>query len=145
MINDTQKDILGDYIAEVAGEMGLTDWYFSIKIEDRDDPNSDLQTLASVKTTPGRRSAKITVGPDFLEHKSRNIRLYICHELVHCHLAAVQDQVEEDLIQHLGKTADELFSHSFRRNLEYAVDGISTFWAPELSMPPDFNPKKGKK
>lgn len=129
-----QKKAVKAYIAGIAGRMGLTDWCFLLSVEEQEVHGEGLNTLAWVSTTPGRRHAVVHIGPDFADLSPETQRMTIVHELIHCHLAPMQDQVENDLEPHLGRAADQLFSDSFRRNLEFSVDAMATAWAEDLPL-----------
>lgn len=113
--------------------MGLRDWKFfipddSFAEEDHDD------AIADVKPVHGRRVAEIRFCSTIRECHPTVVRHATVHELVHCHFHQMQEQVEQDLVGELSRQADELFSHSFRRNLENGVDSIATVIAEFMPL-----------
>jgi hypothetical protein len=130
----------GGYMRGVADMMGLRDWEFDIHFDaDPDDvPYEDdegtLRTLAYINPTPGRKHAAVHVSPDMREWDAEKIRMIVCHELVHCHLAALQNLVENDLNGMCGQPFEELFRRQGRIHLEYGVDGIASAWAESLPL-----------
>lgn len=80
---------------------------------------------ASVSWPEGRRAAVIRLAETFRDYDPNEQRYVIVHELVHCHLASMQDTVEEDLQPHLARPTYDLYSCSFRRALEYGVDALA--------------------
>lgn len=109
-----------EYVRWVADDMGLRDWTF--EIEYRCD-NEDAH--ATVYPVDGRKLATIKFEEGFRRLKPETQRMVVVHELVHCHLAALQHQLETDFEALLGKPADALMNRSADRNLEYAVDGLA--------------------
>lgn len=128
----TKKDhqALSGYIRLIADEIGLRDWSFKLLDEPPDNPD----WLADVNCQQGRRFAFIRVRSDFRDSDLSDVRSTICHELVHCHLAPLQHQCDNDLDGLLGRAAAEVFSGGYRRNLEYAVDAIAEALAPHLPL-----------
>lgn len=127
----------GQYVRWIADSMGLRDWYIDVHFsldEDASDYGTNHIRMAQVEPTYGRKHAVVTVVPDIRDYDLEKIRMVVCHELTHLHLAALQDQCERDLENIVGKLADEVFYKSFRRNLEYAVDGIASAWAESFPM-----------
>lgn len=118
------------YIRWVANEMCLRDWTFDVPHE----PLPESDAFATVKPTDGRKRARITFCRDFRDLEPDRQRHVVIHELVHCHFAMVQHQIESDLERHLGQHADRVLFDSFRRNLEYGVDGITDALAPHLPL-----------
>lgn len=127
---------LGRYVRWVADEMGLRDWHFDLDVEPPDDPEmyeGQQRAFADVCPTPGRRHAKMRFCEDFrFGLTADQQRMAVVHELVHCHLAALQHQCECDLDPLLGRPAITVFFNGFRRNLEYAVDGITAALTPHF-------------
>ena len=128
---------VGNYVRGIADLMGLRDWEFRIDFDAGDERESNIANmveLAYVEPSYGRKLAHLHLHPDLRDMDPNQIRMIVAHEMVHCHLAAVQDQCEDDLEKVLGMYADILFHKAFRRNLEYAVDGIATAWAEMLPL-----------
>src|SRR4051794_37550360 len=110
----TKRDrkALGRYIRWVADHLELWDWTFRIS----DETTGEEHVLAEVRPAEGRKLADIIFCADFRDRAREEQRHTVAHELVHCHFAAVQHQVEEDLDELLGKPADAVLCSSFRRN-----------------------------
>lgn len=115
------RKALCGYIRWVADTMDLRDWVFDVSYE----PPSDPEAYATCRPILGRRRAVLKFCADFREMEPDVQRNTIVHELVHCHMAGLQSQAELDLESLLGKPTDAVFFSAFRRNVEYAVDGLA--------------------
>lgn len=120
---------LGRYIRWVADAIGLRDWELDLMLEPAEEGH-----VAEVDPTFGRRHAELRFCAKFRERDPEAQRNAVVHELVHCHLAPLQSQVEDDLDQLLGKPADLVFSLAFRRNLEYSVDALAEAIAEHMPL-----------
>lgn len=119
------------YVRDIADEVGLRDWRFDVKGEPGDD------AYARCEPVDGQRYAVLRFGSDFEKLEPERRRAVVVHELVHCHTASLQSQVESDLAPHLGPSVDRMFFDSFRRNVEYAVDAVAEALAIHLPLPPE--------
>lgn len=138
-MTDAEFDELCRYVRWAANAIGLRDWEFYIERQGirEDDPelsDESNRTLAFVEAPPGRRFAKVKFCEDFRELDPRHQRHTVVHELVHCHFTPMQHQVEYDLERHLSQQMDDLFSTTFRRNLEYGVDAVASVIAENLPL-----------
>ena len=115
------RKVLTDYVRSVADDLGLKDWAIEVSDEEPIDPDAN----ASCQPTYGRKYATLRFASDFREHKPESQRNTVVHELLHCHLHPLGEQAEWDLSELIGKSADFAFCKAFRRNLEYAVDGLA--------------------
>lgn len=125
-----ERKALARYVRWVANEIGLRDWTFHM---DWDRPAEDGDA-ASVWWPEGQKHAKIRWNPRFREYGPDLQRRYVVHELVHCHFAAMQDTVEEDLQPHLARPTYDIYSQSFRRALEYGVDAVAEALAENMPL-----------
>jgi len=119
------------YIRALADHVGLKDWRFEL-VDGEPDEEDDV---AMVHPLYGRQVAQIKVRSDVLTNPPVEQRRTILHELIHCHMAPVDDQPRLDLLEHLGQQAYNIFMASYRRNLEYAVDAMTEAWAHYLPLP----------
>lgn len=124
------REELKRYIRWVANEMLLADWTFDVKWESPSDPDA----LANCTPIFGRKRATLRFCDDFRNLVADEQRDTVVHELIHCHFAPAQCQVEKDLERHLGVQADQLFFESFKRNVEYAVDGLAGAIAKHMPL-----------
>ena len=129
-MNARERKVLGEYIRSVADAMELRDWTLELS----HGPPDLEDSFAEVTPTDGRKIAVIAFCEEFRRLEPTKQRMIVVHELVHCHTAMVQHQVERDLEKHLGLPVDRIFFHSFRRNLEYAVDGLTHALAKHLPL-----------
>lgn len=121
------RKALGEYCRDVADRIELRDWHIDLSHEPAGDP-----AWATSECIFGRRRVVLRFCEEFRSLTPDDQRNVVVHELVHCHLAALQSQLERDLERHLGLGADRVFFDSARRNLEYAVDGLASALAKHL-------------
>jgi hypothetical protein len=127
-MTDNEHSILSKYIRDVADKLGLKDWEFELKRE----PPEDKDAGAEVSPAEGRKFAHILVASDFREYKPKTQANYILHELIHLHLQSACDVIRLDLWENrvLPQTTYDVLCGGFRRQIEYAVDGLATALAP---------------
>lgn len=123
------RKTLARYIRQAADALELRDWTFDLMRKP-----SEEDAYAMVWPTYGQRNARIAFCANFRDLEPELQRGTVVHELIHCHLAALQSQMENDLDGHLSSVAESLFFRSVRRNLEYAVDGLERAIAPCLPL-----------
>lgn len=119
------------YIHDLCERMGLRDWDVSI-IESEPDPEHD----AECHTIYGAKRARLRISESLREYSPEKQRRIIVHELVHPHLDNLYESFKT-LQGHLHRDAYDLLEQAVRRDLEFAVDGISVAWAESLPLPPD--------
>jgi hypothetical protein len=126
-VKKRDRKALGRYCRELADRLELRDWTINIEHAELGNAGTDGErTLADVDTTTGRKLVQVRVCSDFRAFDREKQRHVLVHELVHVHLAALQEQCEYDVADLIGKPADAVFCRSFRRNLEYAVDALAS-------------------
>lgn len=125
----TRLDLMGEYIREVADAMGLQGWSFAVY-----DGVESAESAMSVKVTDGRNEAVIGVGEAAWVCDREVLRRYVCHELLHCHIAR--------LVSHLDdmreRFSDDVQSHLYDIHLreeEHAINGMHPAWAKTLPLP----------
>ncbi len=120
---------LDRYVRWIADEIGLRDWTIDLQHEPCDE---DCNAQANL--VYGRRLVRIRVSRDFRGYDRERVRQTTVHELVHCHFAAADNQVQHNLPDHLGQQGSRLFFDAFRRNMEYGVDAIAGALAPHMPL-----------
>lgn len=125
-----ERKTLEAYTRSVADSMCLQDWTIHL---DWENPAGDGDG-ASIAWPEGRKNAAIRLSAEFTDYDAEEQRYVIVHELVHCHLASMQDTVEEDLQVHLGRPTYDIYSRSFRRALEYGVDALASALASYMPL-----------
>lgn len=120
-----------DYVDTLAACMGLKDWVFSVH-EGVDDPDS----LADCLVTKGMRHASIGFSHEFWDKAPDVQRLYVTHELVHCHVAWMEHVVEDACKPHLPPAALVALLDLHTTQNELATDAISSAWSKTLPLPP---------
>jgi hypothetical protein len=124
-----ERKALCAYIRWVGDAMELRDWTFELLRDPAEDG-----CFAVVRPIFGQKLALISVCQNFRQLDRKKQREIVAHELIHCHLAALQSQLEDDLEEHLGKASYALFFESAKRNLEYAVNGLEMAIAKHLPL-----------
>lgn len=127
----TKRDrkALGRYIRWVADAMELRDWHFSL-----DHEPCEERLVGSCVCTNGARHATIAVSGNFREIDPEEQRETIVHELVHVHWETCWKMVQSDLGDALGKPVYYVFADSFRRGMEYGVDGLAKAIAKHMPL-----------
>lgn len=110
--------------------MGLRDWQFHVHegVESED-------SLADCLVTKGMRHASIGFAHEFFEKPPDVQRVYVVHELVHCHVAGMEHVVEDACKPHLPAAALVALADLHTYQNELATDAISVAWAPHLPLP----------
>jgi hypothetical protein len=129
-VTKRDRKALCRYVRWVADVVELRDWTIVIA----HDPPADDDIYAHVAPTDGRKIATVRFCAGFRDLEPDKQRMVVVHELVHLHLAPLQFQCEDDLHPLWGKAVDTVFFASFRRNIEYAVDGITHAIAKHMPL-----------
>lgn len=130
-----ERKVLGAYLHDLANALELRDWTIRLSREPVDEETSEgVLTIADVRAVPGRKVADVRVAELIVEKDPEYIRHFMVHELAHLHLVPLQHQCEEDLASLIGRPVETVFFHGFRRNLEYAVDGLASALAKHLPV-----------
>lgn len=137
---DRERKLLGPYVRDLANRMGLRDWTIHLMHE----PTDDADAWADVTPLEGRKHANIRLCRDWAGMSPADKRHALVHELIHCHLAPVQDAIRLDLVRPPGQTAYDLAFGGYRRTVEYAVDGLADAVGPLMPSYPDVSPKPAK-
>jgi len=118
------------YVRWVADEMELRDWTIEVSSE----PPGRDDAIATMQPVDGRKLAVMRLCPGFRDREAEDQRHTIVHEILHCHFAAADHAVENDLEGLLGKPADGIFYEAFRRSLEYGIDATAAAVAKHLPL-----------
>lgn len=144
-VTERQHHDIGAYVRYCADQIGLRDWTLRVDITDdadlraTDDHDGSGEVWgAACEPVRGRKYATIKLGAEVvgvLEDGDReSFRQTIAHELTHCHLAPLWEQLRLDTIRHFGQSTYDVFIASAERNMEYAVDAIGDAIAPRLPL-----------
>jgi hypothetical protein len=118
------------YIRDIADRMALKDWTILLS----DEP-ADEESEATTFLTNGRKVAKVYLSSKWEGRTPEEQRHTVVHEMVHPHLYPLTNMGEDDIEPLIGKAAHTLWQASFRRELEYAVDGLADAIAPLMPLP----------
>ena len=118
------------YIRECARLLGLA----HLDLELSDEPCGD-DVWAHIRVHSQKSHALISLHPEFTRQPSADQRRYVAHELVHCHLAALDWSVA-DLVDGLGVRAKRVASATWEQRSERACDDLARLLAPGLPLPP---------
>ena len=119
------------YIRDMADRMALKDWCVTLTHLAPDNEDAAAQT----KTTYGRKRADISLMREWETNTPEQQRQYLTHEVIHLHVDVLLCMGEDDLEPLIGKAAQELWQAVYRRQLEYAVDGLADAIAPLMPLP----------
>lgn len=122
------------YVNHLAQLVELRDW--KITLDPGPPPRPGV--AGSIEPTFGRKCARMWLSPEWPKWTEEEKRHVIVHELLHCHLEHAKEQVRCDLENHLPNSADNIFWLSYKRSMEYGVDGIATALARHLPTFADY-------
>ena len=131
-MTDAEYKVLEAYIRDMADRMGLRDWVVDLS---KEYPGDDA--LASVNPTNCRKHAVVRISRYFwTECTSEEQRQTICHELTHLHLINAMDVIRKDLYMAHSISQDtyDVLYQSFKRQIEYGVDGIADEWSKVMPL-----------
>lgn len=142
-MNRSEILILWRYTRAMADQMGLRDWWLDIIIEDEIDAGAmdfqngvlmDIIPVATCEPVPGQKKATIVYGDEIRNEKLDELRMIVCHELVHCHLFPMREFVRTGMPVHLGKQSYEILMFGFDQAWEFATDAIARDWARKMPL-----------
>lgn len=120
----------GCFTRALMDRMELRDWTAQVDYAH----DSAAQHNACVTRTIGRKSARIVLYPSFAAQSSDAQAQTIAHELVHLHLGALDDQLQ-DLEGILCEDAFHLYAAQFERLMEFGVDALADVIATHVAIP----------
>lgn len=123
-------DTTGPRIRVLANTLHLADWAFNL-MEGHPD---DVDALADVHAIYGRKLAEIRLCKGWEELSRQTQEHVLIHELVHCHMAMVQEQGNTYVADFMSQREYDLFIKAFRRAMEYSVDGIADAFSGLLAQ-----------
>lgn len=122
---------LSEYIGRVADLLRLGDW--RIILHDDEDASDDADGEVNIPFGQKVMNLRFNFTP---QHSRKEKRHIIVHELVHAYTTAMQCMVERDLDGELADGTHRVFSRAFRREMEYAVDGLAFVIDAHVPLPP---------
>lgn len=133
---EAQWDMLGGYMRDLADIMGLRDWTISLEhAPPSSEPHDGHKVQGECAVNYGRKSATISICPDWPEDDPEEVRRVVVHELLHCHVEPVQ-WAFNNAANRLGFEAGSVAREAFTDAFEVAIDGIAVAWAESLPMLP---------
>lgn len=124
MTRSEQVARLRPYVRDLAGRMCLKDW----RVEVLEDTPSQKWHGADIETISGKKDARIRLCLDFFGKPPEFQREYLCHELIHLHLAQLDDYLR-DILSESQETSYNLLR-------ELSVDEMAHALAPSMPLPP---------
>lgn len=130
------REALGHYVRYIADEMGLRDWTFEVEIgcPDVELPWGTEPALASIECVDGQKFATITFAEGTKGMPKAHVRHTVVHELIHAHLNPACELVRVDAKDGFSQATYEMLMASFRRSVEFAVDGLADALAPHMPL-----------
>jgi hypothetical protein len=118
-----------DYVKKLQGEMKLAHWQIEFENHYCDD-----SAFAEISVLPAQHSATIALCKTWRKWSPSVMRSTIAHELMHCHLNAINEIAEE----HLEELSPKTFPMR-KKGIDYVnervTDALAEMIAPHLSMP----------
>jgi hypothetical protein len=120
---------LKNYVKRLQNEMKLAHW--NIEFEN----NYCIDTaFAEILVSPAQHSAQLSLCRDWRKWSPSVMRSTIAHELMHCHLNAINEIAEE----HLEELSPRTFSER-KKGIDYVnervTDALAEMIAPHLTLP----------
>lgn len=120
---------LCSYVRFVADRLELRDW--TIIVETEPPPNEEAG--ASIKPVYGRKRAYLRFRDDFRGAEDLDQIQTVAHELLHCHLDAIETTMDDEAVSGpLGTQAHALLFSMHRNAIEHAVDAIASAFSHTL-------------
>jgi hypothetical protein len=120
---------LARYVDAIAADFGLRDWEITILDETPDSATA----IASCEAVFGRRVAHLRFSHAFFHSPPEDQRNTVIHELLHAHLAAT-DQAVEDHVGLLGSESRVIARNTYNTTREYAVDALAAAIADKYPL-----------
>jgi hypothetical protein len=125
----TYPEWLKDYVRKLQGEMKLAHW--TVEFEKRYCGES---AFAEISVLPAQHSATLSLCRDWRKWSPSVMRSTITHELMHCHLNAINEIAEEHLEELSPKTYE-----ARKKGIDYVnervTDALAEMIAPHLTLP----------
>jgi hypothetical protein len=128
-VTKRQRRALAEYIRWVADALELRDWTITL-----DHEPCEEHLMGHVHCTNSARNLSIAVNASFLDYTPEDQRETIVHELVHAHWETCWKMIQGDLGDALGKPVYYVFCDSYRRAMEYGVDGLAKALAKHMPL-----------
>lgn len=132
-ITDRRLLRLHDYVADLQGRLGLTEWDIALKLDQRPD---GAEATAEVRVTKNRLRASLYFAEDFFTDSPSDQRHVVVHELCHLPMDQVDSVVwDGDINLALGAAAFAVYGPVAKKASEQAVDRFATMLAQYLPLP----------
>lgn len=120
---------LHDYVKTVQDELKLSHW--NIGFEDN---FCDDGSLAEIQISPAQHNATVSLCREWQTWKPDTVRGTVVHELMHCHINAINEIAEEHLEELSPKTLAACKVGITYVN-ERVTDALAEMVSPHISMP----------
>lgn len=120
-MTEEQRSVILDYLAYLIEKLRLRDWTIRLS---HDHPDND-ECNAMIDPVVGRKLATIYLCKDFCSLSEQVQTHSLCHELIHLHHISATDIIRLDLPQQLSQAYYDLLWGTFKRQIEYCVDGLA--------------------
>lgn len=127
---------LGRYVRWMANDMGLRDWWFDLKwdVPRREDGAEHMDAGASIKPIYGKKLALLWFSRDFRDEPPDRQRVWVCHELLHCHFDTIDTLTSNELQTHLGEIYYQAWYPAMKLAIEHCINAIAEEWGPKMPM-----------
>lgn len=132
------------YVNKLKNMMGLSHWTIIMQAKP-----SSVDTLGETEVVHGQHLAKMYLHKDFRKDKPEDIRATIVHELLHCHMAIIEEAVHEVLkpdpddakAKAIHKMVISLIEYEHERIIDSLAESMGK-WLPVPDMPKERVKKK---
>jgi hypothetical protein len=134
-VTKRDRKVFVEYVRWLKNDLGLRDYTIHLEYEagEPEEGRGGVR-VAHCACIDGAREATISFFSGIRYLPRDQVRESIVHELLHCHHDPCWRMVQSDLSEPLGKIAYYVFCDSYRRQMEFMVDGIAKAIAPRLPL-----------
>lgn len=120
---------LKEYVRRLQSELKLSHWNVTF-----DNTYCSDISLAEIEISPAQHTAKLSLCTDWRKWNASEMRSTIAHELMHCHVNAINEIAEE----HIEELAPKTFAER-KKGMDYVnervTDALAEMIAPHLTLP----------
>ncbi len=125
------------YVNKLKNMMGLSHWTIMVQSKP-----CNVDALGETEVVHGQHLAKMYLHKDFRKDTPEDLRATIVHELLHCHMAVIEEAVNEvlkpDPDDAKGKSVHKMVTNLIDYETERIIDSLAESmgkWLPTPDMP----------
>lgn len=115
-----------EYVNYVQTKLKLMDWEITVNFSEK----SESGAVATMIPFENQKKAVLQFGDSFLQQTDSEVRQTIVHELMHCHLFALQHTTEATIESLSGNKALAAFAPALNSLIESVTDVLADAFTP---------------